>query len=205
MGLRYSLWHSITDRGCLGNRNCQLFCIQGLVWRDNWFFLVPVLSLLAAISLARFPLGDFRSMPYLQLSSGKKKKKDWSCYHSTANQNKAMKAKAVTRITLLKIILESNYCSLRPSQTLCDSVINPRRPRPPATFVPWEVPFLRSLPQMYLFILCLYLCFIHKNNVFLFTLPPRTYFSALGARPSLVIHMPYRLIFNLIKLIKTAY
>lgn len=172
VGLRYSLWHSITGRGCLGNRNCQLFCIQGLVWRDNWFLLVPVLSLLAAISLARFPHVDFRFMPYFQLFSGKK---NTEAHHSTANQNAATKAKAATQITVLKISLESNDCSLRPSQTPYGSVINPH-PQP------LRIPFL---PQIYLFILYLYLCIIHKNNK-IFPLPPRTNFSTLGARPSLV-------------------
>lgn len=142
VGLRYSLWHSITGRGCLGNRNCQLFCIQGLVWRDNWFLLVPVLSLLAAISLARFPHVDFRFMPYFQLFSGKKKK-HWSCYHSTANQNAATKAKAATQITVLKISLESNDCSLRPSQTPYGSVINPH-PQP------LRIPFFTTNISVYI-------------------------------------------------------
>ena len=93
-----------------------------------------------------------------------------------------MKAKAVTRITLLKIILESNYCSLRPSQTLCNRVINPRPPPPPSHICPLRIPFLRSLPQMYLFILCLYLCFIHKIISFSFHTPTQNLFFCFGGK-----------------------
>lgn len=91
-------------------------CLMG-----NWFFPVSVLFLFASISVARFPHVDFLFMLYFWLSL---EKNDWSCYHPSANQNKTMKAKAVTRIiwltTFKKIITHYTLITL---QTPYDSVL----------------------------------------------------------------------------------
>lgn len=80
MGLRCSFWYSIAGRGCLGNRNCQLSRIQGLAWWDNWFFLLPVLYLLTAISLATFPHVDFLFVLYFRVLFRKMTKWKWYSY-----------------------------------------------------------------------------------------------------------------------------
>lgn len=73
MGLRCSFWYSIVGKGCLGNRNCQLFLISGLVWWANWFFLLPVLYLLTTVSLATLPRVDFLFVLYFRVLFRKKK------------------------------------------------------------------------------------------------------------------------------------
>lgn len=76
-----------------------------------------------------------------------------------------MKAKAVTQITLLKIILESNYCLLRPSQTPYGNVINPRPPAP-------ENSLFYEVYHKYICLYCIYICALYIKIIRFFFHPP---------------------------------